>query len=127
MSIKIVVGSICIITMYLLLNYNKKSKKNLKIESYFINIIQKPKRIYNCFLQPRQLYEYKYIGSIKELKKILNKHNIIFLISAVDYIYLCTKDSIDFEIRISKFNDNYLIQFIPIAGNPTELINLITI
>jgi len=162
MSSKIVIVSICIITMYFLLNcnkqFNKKDKddndkkdnkkdkddndkkdtknndnkknteekeKDTKIESCFIKIEQNPKKQYNCFLESRQLYEYKYSGSIKELNKILDKHNIQYNISAIDQIYLCTKDSINFEIRINKLNLNkeYYIQFIPIAGNITELIN----
>ena len=72
------------------------------------------------------MIQYKYIRSIIELKNKLDKNNIQYIISAIDHIYLCTKKSIDFEIRINKLNDHYLIQFNPIRGNLTRLIyNLI--
>ena len=119
MSLKFVIGSI-----HFSIIPNKKLKKDKKIKSCFIKI-EKPIQQYNCFLQQRQLYEYKYIGSIAEFNRILDKQNIQYIISAVDHIYLCKKDSINFEIRINKLNEEYHIQFIPIAGNITELINLL--
>ena len=123
MSSKIIIKSIYILTMFFLM---QNIKKNIKQQFKFKKIEQKPLKKYNCFLQPKELIQYKYIGSIIELKNKLDKNNIQYIISAIDHIYLCTKDIIDFEIRINKLNDHYLIQFNPIRGNLTRLIyNLI--
>lgn len=120
--INFIVKSICIISIYYFINQfiNKKTK------SFFVKVEQELKKQHKCFLQPKQLYIYKFNSSIQELKKILEKHSIQYMVSAINQIYLCTKKSIDFEIRINKLNNYYLIQFTPIVGDLTKLINLIT-
>ena len=120
--INFIVKSICIISIYYFIN----QFINKKTESFFVKVEQELKKQYKCFLQPKQLYIYKFNSSIQELKKILEKHSIQYIVSAINQIYLCTKNSTDFEIRINKLNNYYLIQFTPIVGDLTKLINLIT-
>lgn len=81
---------------------------------------------YSSFLQ-KNTYMYLYFGSIAELNNILKSMNIKYIISSSNHIYLCSKNSIDFEIRINKNDNIYTIQFIPISCNELEFINLLEI
>ena len=96
----------------------------------FIRIEQEPPKNLNCFMQLKEIkeiYKYNYSGSIKEFNKLLTKHNIEYnyIISVSERIYTCKQELLDFEIRIKNEETN-IIQFFPVVGNITDMLNVIT-
>ena len=124
MSSKILVKTICILTIFILIKSHLKTLKNKKIS--FIKIEQKTTK-YNSFLQPIQTIIYQYNGSITDLNNLLSNNKIKYTISTNRQIYICIKDEIEFEIRINKLNNEYQIQFIPVVCAIDYIINQLII
>ena len=121
MSSKIVFGSICIITMFLLFNCNKQCNKKTSdnelstVETPIIeqklstidNPIKKIKRQnftkinyklkkYNSFLQPKEPIEYLCDGPIKDFHLILDELDINYNVSKFKHRYF--KESVEIDI-----------------------------
>lgn len=101
-----------------------------KPQPQFTRIEQEPPKNLNCFMQLKEIketYKYEYTGSITEFNKLLTKHNIEYnyIISVAERIYTCKLELLEFEIRIRNEETN-IIQFFPIVGSITEMLNIIT-
>ena len=110
--------SLSIITIYTI-NRLKKSKQNAPTVQTPIA----PKLI--SFLPPKKKYQYKYTGNIDTLRYKLISKSISIEPSMIDYILLCTKENIRFEIRIIKYEDFYLVSFTHLEGDEKEFVNLL--
>ena len=103
---------------------------NVESTPQFIRIEQAPPTNINCFLQfknIKEIYKYEYTGTIIQFNKLLTKHNIgyEYIISIAEQIYSCKLELIEFEIRIKNEEIN-IIQFFPVVGNITDMLNTIT-
>ena len=112
----ILILSVVIVSVYMIYWQKRKVQKRL-----FIKLDERKPIKYNCFLQPPQRYIYIYNGTIQYLNKLLEDHSINYIILAIDNIYHCTYQNLEFEIRLF----DKTLEFIPIVGPRVEFDKLI--